>query len=413
MMLRFLYKTFDYGRCLGVVFLVLLIVAGCAAKPTPTDTPDFSQTPTASSNVVVAEGKVLPEQYASISFLQSGDIAEILVDEGAKLKKGDVIARIKDNESLYANLTLAEQNLVTAQQELDDVKKDEGVDRAKALQTIADSSDQLRKAQHQQYYYTVPSRVAIMGMFEAVDKTNEVAKDARKAYEPYKDDLIEGNGLSVSGATFCVPQYLCKGLKIQPSDDPARKLKDKLDDAEGDLSIAINQLIFTSNVDVAQATLEKAQKDYEKLKTGPDPDKLAIAEAKVKTAQFKVDEAKKDIADLELRAPFDGTVGKINFKVGESVQGGVPVVTMGNLSKWVVETDNLTEIQVVKLDVGQDVMIAADALPGKNLKGVVKSISDDYEDNDGDIVYTIKIDLTDPDPQIRWGMTVVATFDKQ
>jgi hypothetical protein len=51
-----------------------------------------------------------------------------------------------------------------------------------------------------------------------------------------------------------------------------------------------------------------------------------------------------------------------------------------------------------------------DALPGVELNGNVFSISNNYSENQGDVVYEVTVLLTDQDPAMRWGMTAVVKF---
>lgn len=401
----------------GLVAVLSLTVGAAAATPPPaTPTPGGEATVVAPLNSdyggVVAEGKVEPGSYVDLSFKVSGEVEEIVVDEGGQVKAGEVIVRLKGDQSLQAKLTLAEQGLVNAQQALDDLGKNEGVEQAQVQAAIAQYSDQLRKAKQASYNYTAPSRVAIYGMFEAADKMNEKLKKAREEYEPYKELADNGNS-SASPALFCMPQWLCRGGAVQSRDDPARVYNKKVTDAEGDFSIALTQIRNAANSESAQALLDKAQRDYEKVKGGVNTDKLAVAEKGLEAAQYNLEAAQRAIADLELRAPIDGTVANLKVKVGEHVTAGKTIVQVGDLSRWVVKSDNLTEIQVVKVTEGQTASVAADALPGVELKGEVESISNYYQKKDNDIIYTVKVALTKPDPRLRWGMTVVATFPSQ
>jgi multidrug resistance efflux pump len=91
---------------------------------------------------------------------------------------------------------------------------------------------------------------------------------------------------------------------------------------------------------------------------------------------------------------------------------GQPVVTLGDFSEWVVETDNLTEIDVVKISIGQGASIVLDALPDKTLRGEVTAVETVFEEKRGDITYTVDVTLLDGDPLARWGMTAEVTFDQ-
>jgi hypothetical protein len=53
-----------------------------------------------------------------------------------------------------------------------------------------------------------------------------------------------------------------------------------------------------------------------------------------------------------------------------------------------------------------------DALPDLELTGTVESIDDFFEEKRGDVTYTARILLNESDPRLRWGMTVVVTFEE-
>jgi HlyD family secretion protein len=109
-----------------------------------------------------------------------------------------------------------------------------------------------------------------------------------------------------------------------------------------------------------------------------------------------------------LKAPFAGTVAKLDLKVGEQVLPGQPAIQLGDFSQWILETDDLTEIDVPKVQVGDEVRVTFDALPDLELTGVVDFISGIDEEKFGDVTYTTKIRMTESDPRLRWGMTGVA-----
>jgi len=78
-----------------------------------------------------------------------------------------------------------------------------------------------------------------------------------------------------------------------------------------------------------------------------------------------------------------------------------------------VETSDLTELEVVKIDPDQPVQLAPDALADLTLTGQVERIRDDYSEKAGDVLYTVRVRLDDPDPRLRWGMTVNAEFQRK
>jgi HlyD family secretion protein len=106
-------------------------------------------------------------------------------------------------------------------------------------------------------------------------------------------------------------------------------------------------------------------------------------------------------------------IAKLSAKEGSSINAGQTAVTIADFSNWVVKTTDVTEIDVVKLKVGQPVTVTLDALPNVGLKGTIQSIGQSYAENQGDIVYEVTVVLTDTDPGMRWGMTAAVRFENQ
>ena len=125
---------------------------------------------------------------------------------------------------------------------------------------------------------------------------------------------------------------------------------------------------------------------------------MAQAEAGVKAAQAALNEA-------TLIAPFDGTIAQIDTEAGQVVGPGVPIVSVADLKTWVIETDDLSEVDVINVQPDQAVTITFDALPGVKLNGRVLAITPKAQTKRGDVTYTVKIAIDGPDPKLKWGMT--------
>jgi len=388
--------TKNYNKTILVsmmlIIMAALVLAACSSAKPATDTAATSIPPIISSTGVIVEGKVVPAQYAQISFNKSGNVAEVLVKEGDKVTEGQVIARLENSEVLVAEAARAEDALLQAQQALDDLKENWAVEKALKFKDVANATDALRAADRQDYYFTVPEYLSKLDMFAAFELTRTNLEKARKDWDPYKYEEDE---------------WTWKWANT-PRDDK----KTALDDAEGDFRTSMLRIIYAADKATADENLAKARADYEKLQDGPDADELALAESKVKNAQASLDAAKAALQDLELIAPFDGTIAKIDLKVGEIATTGQPGVTMVDFSEWMVETDDLTEIEVVQIKLGQETTIVPDAIPDAKISGVVDTISDVFEEKRGDVTYTVKIILKEPPAQLRWGMTVAVTFSK-
>jgi multidrug resistance efflux pump len=99
-------------------------------------------------------------------------------------------------------------------------------------------------------------------------------------------------------------------------------------------------------------------------------------------------------------------VGDVMFEEGETVMAGMPVLVVGDLSRLQVETNDLSEVDIVEVAVGQEVEVSVDAMPYLELGGRVSKIAPMAEERAGDIVYTVTIDLEQgAAASLRWGMT--------
>lgn len=178
-----------------------------------------------------------------------------------------------------------------------------------------------------------------------------------------------------------------------------------LDDERTDLT--------TAAFSAAEANLRLAEEVMERLSDneGIDPDAYAAAQARLATANASIASAEAALAALELKASMDGTVIDLELQPGQRVTPGEPVITLADVSQWVVVTTNLTENGVVAVEVGQPVEVRLEAVPGLVLAGDVARIGARFEENQGDITYAVTVVLEESDPALRWGMTASVQFN--
>ncbi len=153
-----------------------------------------------------------------------------------------------------------------------------------------------------------------------------------------------------------------------------------------------------ASVDIATAQRDAAHTRLNLLKAGATPQQIDIAKARVAQAQAALDEA-------TLLAPFDGTLAELTINVGEIASPGTRIASIADVTQWQVDTDDLGEVDVVGVQPGAAASITVDALPGVALKGQVTSITPRSAVKRGDVTYTVRVAITDPDPRLKWGMT--------
>ncbi len=168
-----------------------------------------------------------------------------------------------------------------------------------------------------------------------------------------------------------------------------------------------------ARMDEAEAKLKLAEADLAKVvaNAGLDPDQLNTLEARFAAANAAVKSAQAAVDALTLKASMPGTVVDVNLTKGKQVSAGEMVMALADYSKWIVETDSLTETEVVNISEGQPVEVVLDALPDTALKGIVTHVNERFEEKRGDITYTVTVELSQTDPLMRWGMTAAVYFN--
>jgi multidrug resistance efflux pump len=343
-----------------IAFLVLAFsLAACGSAPA---TAEATQVPTVvADNTIIAEGKLEPIHYTELALNASGLVSEVLFIEGDEVAAGDVIARLDADQA---------QTLESAQ--------------AKTVQEMTTAYQEVRDAQFKLDNFDIPSDFKGMTPSESVEAMLVKLDKARADFEPYKN--LSDRSLEQTEAEK--NSGVVRGT--------AKIYKKALDDAWARYRKAILWLELESTLQNANSRLILAQRDYDALQ---DP-------------SFSADTAgtRAALANAEVRAPFPGVITDLNLKVGEFAASGNPVITIADNSQWLVKTTDLTEIDVVNVKEGESVTVTLDALPDVELNGNVFSISQNYSENQGDVVYEVTILLTDIDPAMRWGMTAVVNF---
>ena len=90
---------------------------------------------------------------------------------------------------------------------------------------------------------------------------------------------------------------------------------------------------------------------------------------------------------------------------GESILPGQPVVSVGNLTLYQIETSDLDQSQLGAIAEGQAATVTFDALPDVQLPAHIVRIARMATTGPGGTNFTLTLDLEQPEPRLRWGMT--------
>ncbi|HEY69401.1 MAG TPA: HlyD family efflux transporter periplasmic adaptor subunit [Anaerolineae bacterium] len=387
-------------KALATAILCALVIVpfgltGCSLLVSGSEaTPELAG-PVVVDDRVIADGVVIPGEFIHLAFLASGEVIEVAVEEGDQVSSGAILARLGGAEGLLAEKEAARLELLLAQQAQDDLERFAGLETQQALQAVLDAR---------------LSVVAAQAAWDAFD------------HEAYEDDLSDARE-----DTLAAQEDLDEALEILAQhedldqDDPTRQryeddvseARETYNEALGEqeqLEVAYGQLEL--NLAAAQERLAAAEAEYADRESGPDADSMQQLQAQIEALEASVEALDAGLEKLTLTAPFDGIVVRVDVQEWETVVAGVPVVTVADLSTWVVETDDLNELEVVRVQEGQRVSLTPEALPESTILGTVERIGLMATVWQGDITYTVRIRLEPSELPLRWGMTVTAYFDE-
>jgi HlyD family secretion protein len=159
-------------------------------------------------------------------------------------------------------------------------------------------------------------------------------------------------------------------------------------------------LVSQEALDAAQLALDTAQVELE------------AQQHTVEQFRSALQRAEDDLARTTIRSPMDGTLIQLDAEQGETVVPGstnLPgsvIMTIADMSVLLAEVE-VSEVDVVNVDLGQEAEIKVDALGTEPQKGHVVEIatSGRRDPTQGTIRFRVKVAIDEPDPDLRPAMT--------
>jgi multidrug resistance efflux pump len=369
-----------------------LLLSACANQPAPTDEPASTTLETESG--IIAEGNLKPERAVNLSFQAAGVVEEINVSIGDEVDQGDVLARLSNASQAEAQLAAARLELVTAQQALQTLTRTGGENLASAWTVYMDAQAVRAEAEREWEDFNV-------------DDIDDQIEDAETEIRDRQEDLDEAQ------------EEFDRYADLDEDNTTRQNAEDDLEAAQEDYNESVRELeelirerdTVRAALDAALAAESEARHQYEISSEGVNADQLGLAQAQLENARAQVAAAESNLSNYVLTAPFDGLVADVAVEVGEQVTSEARAVSIADPSAWIVETSDVTELEVVDIAEGQGVTLTADALPGVTMEGVVSEVSQAAYTQSGDVIYTVRIRINEVDPRVRWGMTVEVIFE--
>jgi HlyD family secretion protein len=184
--------------------------------------------------------------------------------------------------------------------------------------------------------------------------------------------------------------------------------------------------VSTQDRDLAETALKRAEaafqatrQRYNQAVEGSRKEDIAIARANLREANANLGLSRVTLDYTTLRAPSAGVITVRQAEAGEVVVPGTPVVTLADLDHiwlraYIAETD------LGRIRWGQPANITTDTYPGKQYRGRVSFISSNAEFTPKSVqtykervtlVYRIKIDVENPNHELKPGMPADAHID--
>lgn len=334
-------------------------------------------------NVILAEAVLEASTWRALRFETGGTVLELVVEEGDTVTAGELVATL-DPTDAELGVRQATAALEAAQAQLALVKagaRSEEVDGARAALTVAQA--QLGKV------LEGASSSQLAAVKAELDSAEAALKQAQAAYDrvSWRADI---------GA---LPQ----SLALEQATNAYNAAKARYDDVANGPSQA--------DIALAEAQVEQAKPALAQALAGPTAEQVDVADAAVQQAQVSLEIAQQALARTALRAPFDGTVTRVDAKVGDLVAPGQPVLVLSTLSPLQARTIDLNELDVVHVAVGQAAIVTVDALPDVEIPGHVTEIGLQAENYRGDTTYPVTVVLDDTLDGLRLGMSALVRFE--
>jgi len=404
-------------------------------------------------NTIDSSGVVVSNQSALLFWKITGEVGNVFVRPGYEVTQGSILASLDpastpaqiiyiQAEKITAQMALdilvnsnlqqtqAQKRVETAEIALEDALHPETI-QAQALEKIADAQEDLDIAQRnydiatlitpkpaidQAYANMILAEYKIQNdeqlLIDLHNRYNRVKANSEDLGEELTEDYQSEIKDTIKLVEFSLIQDQRSYNNAVVRYNELLKPPDPVDVAvaESDLAFAKAQLNEaerewervkdgTSNAVLAvyQAELFEAQRRWERVKDGPHPDDLLMLETQITAADAA-------IKQMDLVAPFDGTVTAVKSMVSDIVNPGTLAFQIDDFSHIFVNF-NITEMDISRVSTGQDVILTFDAVPGKEYHGKVSEIAPVGNKILGATSFRVSAEILDADEDIRLGMT--------
>ena len=349
---------------------------------------------------VESTGSIMPEAELTLSFNTSsstssstssntsGTVGEVKVEVGDQVKQGDVLATL-DTSVLQSKVTHAKQAYVLQQLTYSETLQAGASDIAVAEAAYNSALASYNAAR--QDYNSLADKEAVQCSSLTSAKTN--LDRAQAAYDRIANDHQAKNYLNSDWGPF---QGVVRALT------DAQSAYDQALASCNVTKLSLND----SSLRSAQAQVQSAKTTLDSL-VSPRAEKQVQAATALEQARLSLEQAKRNLANATITAPFDGTITAVTTSAGASSSNAT--ITIADTSKLHVDV-LVDETEIANVQVGQQADITLDALTGITLTGTVANIAPSGTVSNGVVNYSVRVDLDPTDAAVKLDMTADASL---
>lgn len=162
-------------------------------------------------------------------------------------------------------------------------------------------------------------------------------------------------------------------------------------------------------VRLTEVALRKARREVERLTKLASSGHASRAryenvQAELESASVRLAQARADLADRTVVAPFDGIIGLTDISLGDRVTDNTMIATLDDRSAILVDF-NLPEDYVSRIRVGDPIMVRASTMPDRDIEGTIDATGSRIDPNSRSL--RVRARIPNPDDRIRPGTSFV------
>jgi HlyD family secretion protein len=396
---------------------------------------------------IAANGSVIPSQTVNLSPKSSGRVARIFVEQGDVVRQGQKIAQM-ENSDLQAQLLQSQANVRQAQANLAKLQngsRPEDIAQSQARLDAAQASlDRSRNGNRSEEINQVQAR---LGQAQAnLNLSRSIAPQQ-----------IQQSEAQLAAATARRRLSATRLERFQGLFDQGAITRDRLDEAIADSQTTtasyleaqqrLQQVRNNTTQDIAQkqAVVAEVQQNLQQQRSGSRSEDIRKAEAEVRQAAVALQQVQKgarpeEIAQLkaaleaaqaqllgvqvQLRettiiAPFDGIITQRYANEGAFVtptttaskEGQATSTSVVAIAQNLEVRVKVPEVDIGKVQTGQQVEISVDAYPEDKFQGTVKIVAPEAVVEQNVTAFDVRLSIdNDGQSKLKSGMNVNVNF---